>query len=74
MATKKTSRRREGAAKKAKIQLIETDEAYPTIQLEAGMRFEVATVSLVDAELKKPKRFAARKCGGTSSCLAIIQL
>ena len=57
-----------------KTSLVVSDEKFPKVKLKPGMRFEVKTVSLVDAELKKPKKVAARLCGGTTTCLALVEI
>lgn len=60
-------------ARTKKIKVVVSDEA-PTLTLKAGQRLEVISVSLVDPTLQRPKPIAARLCGGTSTCLALIDL
>lgn len=61
------------AEKKSKHTFVVSDEKNPKITVKPGMKLEVVTVSLVDSTLKKPKKIAARLCGGTSTCLALVE-
>lgn len=54
------------------MRLIASEEKQPRIALKKGMQFEVVEVSLVDTSLKALRRPAARLCGGTSTCLALV--
>jgi hypothetical protein len=54
--------------------LVVSDDQSPSLKLKAGMKFEVHAVTLVDADLKPAGPVAARLCGGTSTCLALIEL
>lgn len=56
------------------VHLIESEDSAPTIQLKAGMRFEVRTTRIVDTSLRPSQKVAARLCGGTSTCLALVEL
>lgn len=67
MATKKTS-------KKSTIKFIVSDEKNPQIELKKGMKFRVEAIELVDNKLSSVKKGAARLCGGTSTCLALIDV
>ena len=58
----------------AKIHLVESDDQRPTIKLKPGMRFEVHATTIVDTELKPAEKVAARLCGGTSTCLALVEI
>jgi hypothetical protein len=49
-----------------------SNDSKPSIQLEPGMKLEVVSVSLVSPTLKSARPIAARLCGGTSTCLALI--
>jgi hypothetical protein len=57
-----------------KAHLIVSDEAEPAVTLKPGMRFEVVATTVVDAELKASNKVAARLCGGTSTCLALVEV
>jgi hypothetical protein len=64
-----------GASKPTgKVQLIVSDEERPIVALTAGNKFHVTTVSIVTPELKRAKPIAARLCGGSNTCLALIEL
>jgi hypothetical protein len=56
------------------VQVIVSDDAEPSLKLRPGMRFEVRATTVVDVELKQVKKVAARLCGGTSTCLALVEL
>ena len=71
MATKKVP---ETSAQALKIHLIESEDSAPTLKLKPGMRFEVRATTVVDVELKQVKKLAARLCGGTNTCLALVEL
>lgn len=56
------------------LRLITSDEKNPKVGLKAGMKLQVIGVSLVDSQLKKAKVGASRLCGGTSTCVALVEL
>jgi hypothetical protein len=58
----------------AKMQLIVSDDETPSIRLKPGMKFEVVSVSVVEGDTLKPTRVGARLCGGTSTCLALVDI
>jgi hypothetical protein len=58
----------------AKAHLIVSDDAEPAVKLKSGMRFEVYATTVVDTELKASGKVAARLCGGTSTCLALVEI
>lgn len=61
--------------KSRKLRLFQSDSKEIKIRLEPGKKFEVFEVSVVDAELLKPKKLAARLCGyGSGTCLALIDI
>ena len=72
MAKKKQSRKK--TTPKTNIQLIESDDSNPSVPVQPGFKFEVVSVSVVEAETAKPTKLAARLCGGTSTCLALIKV
>lgn len=56
---------------------IESDESEPTVaghKLKAGQRFEVKVVSVKDRELAASAKVGARLCGGTDTCLALVEV
>ncbi len=56
------------------VKLIVSQEKQPKVALKPGMRVEVTTVKLVDPNLARPPKIAARLCGGSGTCLALIDL
>lgn len=58
----------------ARVKLMVSDEKRPKVQLKPGVKFHVTSVSLVDATLKRPSRLGARLCGGTSTCIALVDI
>jgi hypothetical protein len=59
---------------KPTVHLIESEEANPAVRLQHGMRFEVKATRIVDVSLKPSQKIAARLCGGTSTCLALVEI
>lgn len=57
-----------------KLKLIASEGKNPKVELKPGMRLEVVSVSLLDPTLKKARPKAARLCGGTDTCLALVEL
>jgi hypothetical protein len=58
---------------KKQLTLIVSDKK-PSIQLKPGMRLDVISVALVDPSLKKPQVKGSRLCGGTNTCLALVDV
>lgn len=56
------------------LKLIASDDKNPAVSLKPGMKLQVVGVSLLDPQLKKARAGAARLCGGTSTCLALVEL
>lgn len=58
-----------------KITLVVSDDNKPVVQVAPGMQFEVKTVSLVDGSMPEhQQKVAARLCGGTGTCLALVEI
>ena len=58
-----------------KVHLIECDDAEPTVTVKPGMRFEVSSTAVVNPAMQPAgKKIAARLCGGTSTCLALVEI
>lgn len=53
--------------------LITSDQKKPKIALRPGMKLQVVSVRLADPTLKATKPIAARLCGGTNTCLALVE-
>lgn len=75
MATKKTesSRAKKTASKTPKLTFIVSDEKSPAVSLKPGMKLDVVSVAMVSPTLKRPKAIGARLCGGSSTCLALVE-
>lgn len=55
-----------------KLHLVMANEKLPAVKLKAGQKLEVIAVKMISAVGQaKPRRGAARLCGGTSTCLAL---
>ena len=61
-------------SEKCKVSLIISDDKEPKVKVKDGMKIEVAVVSIVDESFKEPTKIAARLCGGTNTCMAIIEV
>jgi len=57
-----------------KMTIVESDLTSPSIKLKPGMKVEVQKVKLIGENGIKPKPIAARLCGGSGTCLALIEL
>lgn len=56
------------------IKFIVSDDQAPRIAVKPGMKFKAEAIELIDPNLKKTKIGAARLCGGTSTCVALIDI
>lgn len=61
-------------ASQKKLNLIVSDEKTPAVKLQPGMKLDVVSVSLVQPTLKAARARAARLCGGTDTCLALVEV
>ena len=59
-------------AKPRKLRLVLANEKSPAVKLEAGQKLEVIAVDMVSTVGRVKRRGAARLCGGTSTCLAVV--
>lgn len=59
---------------KTTAHIIVDENVVPKLGLRPGMKFEVHATTVVDASLKKPRTVAARLCGGTSTCIALVEI
>ncbi|SIT56159.1 conserved hypothetical protein [Mesorhizobium prunaredense] len=69
-----TAKRTDAASTAPKIHLIQSDDTEPSLKLKPGMKFEVRATTITDPELKPIKKVASRLCGGTNTCLALVEL
>jgi hypothetical protein len=56
------------------MKLIVSEDLEPSVTLKPGMRFEVVSVPIVDPRLALSKAIGSRLCGGSGTCLAIIEI
>jgi len=61
-------------ATKKKTSFIVSNSKNPTVTIKPGQKLHVTTVKLVDTSLKPIKKIGSRLCGGTSTCLALINI
>jgi hypothetical protein len=53
--------------------LVVSKSTKPSIRVRPGMALDVVAVSLVEPTLKRAKRIAARLCGSSSTCVALVK-
>jgi hypothetical protein len=63
-----------GSSEHQEVKLIVSDDEAPAVTLRPGMRFEVRSVPLVDPTLQAAQAIGARLCGGSGTCLALIEI
>jgi len=56
------------------LRFIVWDEKSPSVALKPGMRLNVVSTVLVGPDLKKIRNIGARLCGGSGTCMALIDL
>jgi hypothetical protein len=56
------------------VHLIESDDAEPKVKIKPGTKFEVRATQVVDTQLTPTGKVAARLCGGTSTCVALVEI
>jgi hypothetical protein len=57
-----------------KINLIVSDSKTPLASVKEGTKLEVVGVTLAAPQGSKAKKIAARLCGGTDTCIALVEL
>ena len=62
------------AAKSSSMRFIVSDEKSPSIALKPGMRLDVVSTTLVGPDLKPLRNIGARLCGGSGTCMALVDL
>jgi hypothetical protein len=65
---------KKGSKPTATAHLIVSDDAEPQMRLKPGMKFEVHATTVVDSALRPSTKVAARLCGGTSTCIALVKV
>lgn len=66
--------KKSGSKRGREIKLIVSDSPKPSVALEAGTQVEVVSVSLIKPTGQSAGPMAARLCGGTSTCIALIKI
>ena len=61
-------------AKKSKVTLIASTEKQPAVNVKPGQQLNVTAVVIQGPEAAKIKKVGARLCGGTSTCLALMEI
>jgi hypothetical protein len=61
-------------AKKGKITLLASKDKQPSVKLKAGQQLKVTAVVLQGPEAAKIKKVGARLCGGSGTCLALLDI
>jgi hypothetical protein len=62
------------SGKAREVKLIASDDEKPDISGKREGEFEVISVPVVEPNLQRSSRIGARLCGGTSTCVAIVEL
>jgi hypothetical protein len=62
------------ARKTEKMTLIASPEKRPAVNVKPGQELRVTAVSIQGADLAKIKKAGARLCGGTSTCVALVDI
>lgn len=56
------------------LRFIVSDEKSPKIALKPGLRLDVVSTTLVGPDLKRLRNIGARLCGGSGTCMALVDL
>ena len=57
-----------------KITFIVSDEKNPKVALKPGTKLEVVSVKLADTSLKQAAPVGARLCGGSNTCITLVEI
>lgn len=61
-------------AKASPVRFIVSDEKSPSVALKPGMQLNVVSTVLVGPDLKRIKNIGARLCGGSGTCMALVDI
>jgi hypothetical protein len=67
-------KKRGGRKGRSTAAFIVSNQRNPSVKLKAGMRLDVQSVKLLSPQLRVAKRLGARLCGGSGTCLALIDV
>ena len=56
------------------LNLVVSDRKDGGIGAQPGQRLDVVAVKLIEPTAGRPAKLGARLCGGTSTCLALVEL
>lgn len=62
------------SAAKPSLRFIVSDEKSPSVALKPGMRLNVVSTVLVGPDLKRIRNIGARLCGGSGTCMALVDI
>lgn len=62
------------AATSRSLRFIVSDEKSPSVALKPGMRLDVVSTVLVKPDLTRIKNIGARLCGGSGTCMALVDI
>jgi hypothetical protein len=62
------------AAKASSVRFIVSDEKSPSVALKSGMQLNVVSTVLVGPDLKRIRNIGARLCGGSGTCMALVDI
>jgi hypothetical protein len=68
------AKRTRGTTRKRSAAFIVSDDRNPSVKVKTGMKLDVQSVKLLNPQLAAAKGLGARLCGGTSTCLALIDV
>ena len=58
-----------------KIRLIVSEEDYPKVRLKPGLNLKVEKIEILDEDFQEiQKKIGSRLCGGSGTCLALIDI
>ena len=65
---------RRGRTAKGSLQMIVSDEQRPRVEVKPGTKLQVVSTRLTGPDLRRITNIGARLCGGTSTCLALVDI
>ena len=62
------------SAKASSLRFIVSDEKSPSVALKPGMRLNVVSTVLVGPDMRRIRNIGARLCGGSGTCMALVDI
>jgi hypothetical protein len=56
------------------VRFIVSDDKSPSVALKPGMKLNVVSTMLVGPDLKRARNIGARLCGGSGTCMALVDI